>query len=243
MKKINIKEKLSQIECPLSTLSLGDFDQIGEFTAKKARSPNDSLYKTAGCYFRPNYERGLLVYSLIKRFEIRSFFEIGFGRGYASFCAAKAMTDMGWDDGKVYSVDPNIDENHLKNISQIFPKEWFQKINLIKGNVNDALTMVAGPFDMVYIDGDHRYEGVKNDWECMKDRFNKFLLFDDYGVEEKGDIQVKRLVDEINDEKELIITDRRIFFDDRKILDEDVNYGQVLIKNKNFDVTSFLSEW
>lgn len=243
MKQINIKDKLTQIEVPVSSLALGDFDQIGEITAKKGRNPNDKLYRTVGCYFRPNYERGILIYALVKRFEIKTFFEIGFGRGYASFCAAKAMSDMGWDDGKVYSVDPNIDENHLKAVSQVLPKEWFQKINLIKGTINDALLSIKGPFDMVYIDGDHRYEAVKNDWECTKDRYSKFLLFDDYDEEEKGQIQVKRLVDELDVEKELILTDRRIFFDDRRIPDEEIKYGQVLIQNPKFDASVFLTEW
>ena len=30
--------------------------------------------------------------------------------------------------------------------------------------------------------------------------------------------------------KELIIMDRRIFFDDRRVKDEDIDYGQVLIE-------------
>lgn len=243
MRKVDIRDKLAEIECPVSSLSLGDFDQIGEFTAKKTRSPNDKLYKTAGAFFRPNYERGLLIYSLIKRFEIKTFFEIGFGRGYATFCAAKAMTDMGWDDGKIYTVDPNFEENHLKNLSQIFPRDWFKKINFIKGTVNDALLSVQGPFDLVYIDGDHRYEAVKNDWECMKDRFSKFVLFDDYDVQEVEHIQVKRFVDELNVDKELIIGDRRIFFDDRRIPDDKIDYGQVLVKKEGFDSSAFLTEW
>src|SRR4030067_442268 len=129
MERILIKDKLRQIEIPVEGVSLGDFDFIGEYTAKKARSRDDALYKSVGAFFRPNYERGILIYSLIKRFEIRSVFEIGFGRGYASFCAAKAMCDMGFDDGQVVSVDPNIDEKHVQNLAQVFPREWFSKLN------------------------------------------------------------------------------------------------------------------
>lgn len=243
MKKTNIKIKLEELQCPVGSFSLGDFDQIGEFTAKKSRSPNDALYKTAGAFFRPNYERGLLISALIKRFEIKSFLEIGFGRGYASFCAAKTMCDMGLE-GSVYSVDPKFDENHLKMLSQTFPREWFGRLNLIKGTINDAILSLPGPVDLVYIDGDHRYEAVKYDWECVKDRYNKFVLFDDYDPRSTStDMQVKKFIDELDVEKELIISDRRIFFDDRRMSDDEIDYGQILVKNPNFDMSGYLLDW
>ena len=58
-------------------------------------------------------------------------------------------------------------------------------------------------------------------------------MFDDYHMPTKSqkDIECSRVIDNIDEfEKELIIMDRRIFFDDRRILDEDIDYGQVLIE-------------
>jgi len=44
------------------------------------------------------------------------------------------------------------------------------------------------------------------------------------------DIECSKLINEIEDEsKELIIMDRRIFFDDRRLSDEEIDYGQVLL--------------
>ena len=245
MERILIKDKLQRIECSFDQISLGDFDYIGEFTAKKARSKDDPLFRSVGAFFRPNYERGILAYALIKRFEIRSVFEIGFGRGYFAFCAAKAMCDMGFDDGQVVSVDPNIDEKHVQNLAQVFPREWFSKLNVMKGTSADAFTQLGDrKFDLVYIDGDHRAEAVKLDWLGVKDRFNKFVIFDDYRqVDDKKDIEVRSVVDAIDSSKELVVTDRRIFMDDRNYTDEQINYGQVIIKNPNFDQSTFLSEW
>ena len=245
MKKIFIKEKLKNIGFELENISLGDFDIIGEYTAKKARDPTSELFKSAGCFFRPNYERGILLYSLVSTFNIESYLEIGFGRGYSSLCVAKAMCDLGID-GKITTIDPALDEDFISNLTKFYPKEWFDKIKFIKGTSSSVMSSVKEEFDLIYIDGDHRYDAVKSDWEMTKNLYKKFIIFDDYhlpGVEQK-DIDVASVVDDIDDEtKELIITDRRIFFDDRQIADDDINYGQVILTNKSFDTSQYIVNW
>jgi len=245
MRRVDIRQKLEEIECPVSGISLGDFDTMGEFTAKKERSASDPLYRRVGRFFRPNYERGILVYHLVKRFEVKRFLEVGFGRGYVSFCAAKAMHDMGWREGKVWSVDPVLDEQHLKNLTQVFPKEWFSHLNLLKGTIDGAL-QALGPevsFDMVYVDGDHRADAVRHDWESVRNRFTRFVLFDNYN-EEKAGIEVKGVIDAIEGyEKELVVMDRRMFLDDRGVPDASIDYGQVLVKHPSLDISQFLSDW
>ena len=245
MKKIDIREKLEQIGMPAENLILGDFDMIGEYTAKKNRSPQSELFKTVGAFFRPNYERGLLIYSLIKKYNLKSFLEIGFGRGYGTFCAAKALQENG--GGKIVSIDPLFNEEnakqHIKSLISIFPKEWFSSndVQFKPGFSQNILPSLDEKFDLIYIDGDHTYEGTKSDWLNTKDKFNKFLLFDDYHLPTKKqdalagstDIDCARAINEIDDfEKELIIMDRRIFLDDRRIPDEKIDYGQVLIEKK-----------
>jgi len=68
----HIKDKLAELDFPIENLLLGDFDAIGEFTAKKHREPSNELYKKAGCFYRPNYERGMLIYSLIRKYKVQS---------------------------------------------------------------------------------------------------------------------------------------------------------------------------
>jgi predicted O-methyltransferase YrrM len=249
MKKMMIHEKLEEIEYPVENLALGDFDNIGEYTAKKSREQGSSLYNNVGCFFRPNYERGILIYSMIRRFKVKSYLEIGFGRGYSAMCAAKAMVDSGITDGHVYTVDPNIDENFLKQLGTVLPNEWFNKLEILRGTSDQAfehLKKEERKFEFVYIDGDHRYDQVKKDWDNAKGMFTKYVLFDDYhsaGKEEK-DIEVTKVVDDIEGmEKELIIMDRRIFLDDRGYSDEEIKYGQVLVKHPDLDTSEFLMDW
>ena len=230
MKITHIKDKLVELGYPVETLSLGDFDSIGEFTAKKSRSSDSGLYKKVGCFYRPNYERGLLIYSLIRKYKVNSYLEIGFGRGYSTFCAVKAMEDERIE-GKVTTVDPNFDKNYLQSLTRIFPQSWFQKIEFLHGKSEDAIPSL-GNFDMIYIDGDHTYEGVKKDWDMCKSRWNKVVLFDDYHMPTKSqkDIECAKLIDQIEDSaKELVIMDRRIFLDDRGLRDDEIDYGQVVI--------------
>jgi hypothetical protein len=235
MEKLLIKEKLKKIGIDIKSISLGDFDQIGEFTAKKDRSPDKELYKSVGCFFRPNYERGILQHCLIEKFDLSSILEIGFGRGYSTFCMARAMCDLNID-GQITTVDPNLNEDFLKQLYSIFPKQWFAKINFIKATAESFYEENPNEsYDLIYIDGDHRYEAVKIDWNYAKSHFNKFVLFDDYHASDKKqkDIECSTLINEIEGyHKELIIMDRRIFFDDRMISDEDINYGQVLLSKE-----------
>jgi len=231
MKEIHIKDKLAEIGMPVEELSLGDFDQIGHHTAYKARGRGTELYNKVGCYFRPNYERGLLIYSLIKKNKLKSYLEVGYGRGYSAMCAALAFSELG--EGKVVTVDPALSQTEIERARNIFGKEFVDYITFVHARSQDYLPTLDETFDMVYIDGDHTVDAVRNDWEHTKDKYNKFLLFDDYhkpDYQKQAEIQCSEVIDEIEDEsKELIIMDRRIFLDDRRKTDEEINYGQVLL--------------
>ena len=95
MKIVHIKDKLAELGVSVDEIVLGDFDAIGEYAAKKNRNPHEPLYKKVGAFFRPNYERGILLYYLVKKLGIKSYIETGFGRGYSALCVAKAFYDLG----------------------------------------------------------------------------------------------------------------------------------------------------
>ena len=245
MEKILIQDFLAKNEISLKDICLGDFDEIGEFTAKKKRDRNHPLFSSTGAFFRPNYERGILIYSLIKKYKLSSYLEIGFGRGMSALCAAKAMHDCGID-GKVFSIDVQFDDRQMQLIQQAFPAEWLKLVTLVKGTSQEMLPQVFGQhdkFDFIYIDGDHRAPAVASDWEMCKDHWDKFCLFDDYHLPTKkeADIECAGVIDKIeHPNKELIILDRRIFLDDRGFTDDQVDYGQCLLTATN---VSTLNDW
>lgn len=248
MKQLHIKEKLEAMGVVVDGIQLGDFDRIGEYTAKRDRGPDSEHYRKAGAFYRANYERGILIYYLIRQFGVKSFLEIGFGRGYACMCAAKAFHDAGVP-GKITTIDPNLDENFIGALGKVFPREWFACVNFIKATSHAALPTIKDSYDLVYIDGDHSYEATKSDWENTKDKFNKFLLFDDYHLPTKNEegIQCSRAIDQIDWQKEnckepeLIILDRRLFIDDRRLKDEEIDYGQVLLTKEG--ATERSNDW
>jgi hypothetical protein len=239
MRKLLIQEKLVELGVDLNSISLGDFDYIGEFTAKKRRDQNTELWNKRGAFFRPNYERGILVYHLIKQNNLKSMLEIGFGRGYSTICAAKAFSELGRTDVCVTTVDAAFSEEHIKMLSNIFPQEWLSLIRLISGKSEQVGGHLESSYDLIYIDGDHTEQGTRIDWELTKDRWNHSVLFDDYHLQQQDkNIECAKVIDTINEddynakEKELIITDRRMFLDDRLLPDDQVSYGMCLMTKK-----------
>lgn len=236
MKKILIQDKLRSMNVDPDEIMLGDFDYMGEFTAKKLRDNKSDLWKK-GAFARTNYERGILIYYLIKQYNLKSYMEIGFGRGYSTICAAKALYDSGVrEPGSVTTIDPVFSEEHLKIMSQVFSHDWLNLIKFVKGTSEAALTQLTNEtYDFIYIDGDHTESAVQLDWNMCKNKWNCFLLFDDYNKDlSDPNIQCSKVIDLIDDQsKELIIMDRRMFHDDRGLKDEDVKYGQVLLTNES----------
>lgn len=101
-----------------------------------------------------------------------------------------------WSKGRVVGVD--IDENHdfderLKNYDN-----W----EFLRGNANEVVKSWKRKIDVLFIDGDHTYEGVKKDWEAWSPFVKKggIVFFHDCDDTSPG---VRQLWDEIDKEKGL----------------------------------------
>lgn len=142
----------------------------------------------------------------------KSILEIGSRYGYV-------LVDMAHRSKakKVVSVDlPNIgdwgndSEETLKNNIKLLQEEGTEA-HLFLGNSQDPAIIKAveklGPYDFIFIDGDHRYEGVKSDW-MNYGHLGKKVVFHDIIQPKPGEnqnLQVWRLWKEIQGTKKEFI--------------------------------------
>lgn len=230
--KIDIKDYLLRLGIATDSINLVDYDVIGEHCARKNREPTSETAQRKGMFFRPNYERGILIDSVMRHYDLKSYLEIGFGRGYSAICAALSFVKRGLEPD-VTVVDPYLDEKYITHLCKLFPIA--SKFTYVKQPSHQFWFEKHGTserWDFCYIDGDHSEHATGIDWSGAEQHTNRFVLFDDYHEPMKMDLGIKcaDAIDKIDREKLYIVTDRRIFPDDLgpRTLSE-MNYGQVLI--------------
>ena len=167
----------------------------------------------------PNYERGILLYSLIAKYKPKNVLEIGTAEGYSTLCMAWAMTDYNIN-GKIFTIDPKpFDVPVERNVTwednpkhdtvmlsrrelwnKFADKEWIKKIEVLTGFSGEVLqkNTKLPKMDMGFIDGSHVYEAVVHDFyaflEIASESFH--LLFDDY-VPNENDGVTKTIDEEV----------------------------------------------
>jgi len=126
----------------------------------------------------------ILLKNMVERYASASYFEIGTWRG-------ESVVNVAPVAGKCYTLNLSSEDLRSLELSEryIGQQDWFSKNNPkivhLKGN---SLTFDFKPyrrkFDVVFIDGDHHYDSVKNDtrkaFDLIKDE-NSTIIWHDYG--------------------------------------------------------------
>ena len=135
------------------------------------------------------YQYLLLSIMIIKP---KTIIEIGLSRGERAYqmiqIAKKYNSDVeyfGYDvfdtkDEEWHKMVGNGKKVDSRNIIQNRLNKLSCNINLIEGMTSETLWLNPQKADFVWLDGDHRLEAIKNDYEAVKN--SKLVVFDDYYV-------------------------------------------------------------
>jgi predicted O-methyltransferase YrrM len=154
--------------------------------------------------------QGAYLFGLARQMKAAKVIEIGRYKGGSTLLLGAAMNG----DGKLWSIDIGEKEARMyqgektrsfdDQLRDVCSKFGLKNVDVIVGD-SRTLEIETGEVDLVFIDGDHTYEGVKNDFERFgrRLRVGGALLFDDTFDEELFKTHtesVGRLVREILDE-------------------------------------------
>lgn len=130
-----------------------------------------------------------ILWSIARKYPSGVFGEIGTRSGISTIALAIAARDVG---GHVHTID--VSEEHLgaaqKNLSMA---ECLPYVNFIVGDSRN--TDFPEPLDVLFIDGDHSYDGVKADFERHEPNVKKggIILFHDASIYDGIECYLKQI--------------------------------------------------
>jgi predicted O-methyltransferase YrrM len=156
-----------------------------------------------------------LLHGIARTLKPRVCVEIGTARGKSACFVARALKENG--GGMLYAIDPHARTNWNDEAS-VDTYEMARR-NLASLGLDRYVEIIRKPsveaadgwdreIDLLFIDGDHSYEGVKTDWELFSPHLSPFgvALFHDTTWEldlgqpeqyRRSDMGVPRFVDEL----------------------------------------------
>jgi predicted O-methyltransferase YrrM len=164
-----------------------------------------------------------LLYGITRSMKPSVCVEIGSARGRSTCYIAMALKENG--RGTVYAIDPHTETNWNDYLSR-------DTYDILKGNIaalglggqvqilrafsDEVARSWDSRIDLLFIDGDHSYDGVKRDWELFSGYLSPFGvaifhdtiwdLHPDPAVPRLANMGVPRFVDELREKGYPVLT-------------------------------------
>jgi predicted O-methyltransferase YrrM len=166
-----------------------------------------------------------LLYGLTRSLKPEVCVEIGSARGKSACYVGLALRENG--RGRLYAIDPHaptdwndsesVDTFNVirQNLERVDVREH---VEIVRKTSEEAVRDWKVPIDLLFIDGDHSYDGVRRDWELFSPFLSEFgvAAFHDTtwavgqeGWVDDGRLGVHRLLDELRQEGYPLITINR----------------------------------
>jgi predicted O-methyltransferase YrrM len=166
-----------------------------------------------------------LLYGLVRAMKPEICVEIGSARGKSACYIGMALKENG--NGKLYAIDPHTrtewnDSRSLETLNifraNISALGLTEQVVIVHSFSSEAAQNWTRPIDLIFIDGDHTYDGVKQDWELFVPHVRPFgvvlfhdtiwdLITDQERV--RPDMGVPRFVDELREQGYQTVTINR----------------------------------
>lgn len=168
-----------------------------------------------------------LLYGLVRSMKPEVCVEIGSARGRSACSIGMALKENG--SGKLFAIDPHrrtdwnddgsVDTFEIitRNLEAL---QLADHVEIVRRTSEEAAAGWTRPIGMIFIDGDHSYEGVKRDWDLFVPHVREFgvVVFHDtlWDIRPdprwtREDMGVPRFVEELRAQGYPVITVDRDF--------------------------------
>lgn len=115
-----------------------------------------------------------MIHTILKLTKARNILEIGFNYGHSAFAFLNIDANI-----KYHSVDIGQYKHTLVNAEKI--KEMYpDRFEFTHMSSHDLEPRTLDLYDMIFVDGDHRTDGMSRDLNLCKEAAPDYLLIDDY---------------------------------------------------------------
>jgi predicted O-methyltransferase YrrM len=154
-----------------------------------------------------------LLYGLSRSLKPAVAVEIGSARGKSACYVGMALKENGM--GHLYAIDPHTstDWNDSESVEtyetickHVALLNLADVVTIVRQHSDQAIHKIAKPIDLLFIDGDHSYDGVKADWNSFTPYMSRFgiVVFHDtiWNLKpddelHRGDMGVPQFVEEL----------------------------------------------